>query len=135
MSEVRDAIAILQKEYESSSRGIRIACTEETAEMVSAPENFGAVKKIIEYEAGELSQAKLETLTILAYQGPLVQAEIEHIRGVNCTQILKNLKIDDLIDEVEENGRLLYHVSTKFLKLLGITSTRELPEHETLQQK
>ena len=132
---VQKTVSKLKQEYQTAKRGFRIVSNNAKAELATAPENAKIVAKLINLEKAAISQAKMETLTILAYQGPLTKIELENIRGVNCSLILKNLKIDDLIDEIFAKGIARYQVSTKFLKMLGKMSVQELPDYDTLKIK
>jgi len=134
VKQVKDNILKLQKKYQSQNRGIRISLNQTKAEMVSAPGCSKILKKFVKETKKKISQAKIETLTLLAYQGPLTQSELEQIRGVNCSLILKNLKIENLIDKLKENGFLKYQVSTKFLNNLGITKISELPNYQKFKK-
>ena len=131
---IEQAVIKLKQEYKASKRGFRIVSNQAKVELATAPENAKIVKKLIKFEQKEISQAKLEALTVLAYQGPLTKAELENIRGVNCSLILRNLKIEDFVDETSKNSQIYYQVSTKFLKMLAITSVEELPEYNQCSQ-
>ena len=82
----------------------------------------------------ELTRPSLETLTIIAYRGPITKPEIEQIRGINCSLILRNLALRGLIEEADDAARLqpVYTVSVKFLRHLGIHAASELPQYEDL---
>jgi segregation and condensation protein B len=82
-----------------------------------------------------LSKAALEVLAVIAYRGPIARAEIEAIRGVNCSVTLRNLLMRALIErkENETDARgYLYSISFQFLKSLGLQSITELPEYTSL---
>jgi segregation and condensation protein B len=84
-------------------------------------------------EKKRLSTAALETLSIIAYRGPITKVECEKIRGVDCTYSVERLLEKELI---EIAGRLdhtpgkpiLYKVTPIFLDYFGINSTNELPK-------
>jgi segregation and condensation protein B len=82
----------------------------------------------------ELTRPQLETLTIVAYRGPITKPEIEQIRGVNCSLILRNLAMRGLVEEKEDSARLqpVYTVSGDFLRALGAHAIEELPDYEAL---
>jgi len=84
-----------------------------------------------------LSQAMLETLAIIAYRQPIVRAEIEAIRGVNCDEILRQLLQRTLIriaGRHEELGRpYLYETTRTFLQLFGLTSLDNLPKLQKIR--
>ena len=85
-----------------------------------------------------LSQATLETLTIIAYKQPVTKLEIENIRGVKCDKALKTLQENDLIVEAGRLNKIgkpiIYKTSDEFLKLLNIESIEELPRVEEVEE-
>jgi segregation and condensation protein B len=87
-----------------------------------------------EQRSGELTRPALETLTIVAYRGPVAKSEIDLIRGVNCSLILRILLIRGLITAREDQDRMvtLYEISFDFLRHLGIREVRELPQYHEL---
>lgn len=133
VSEVETALNELISEYNKENRGIRIIENGKKYQMASAPDNAKLVQDFLQTEvSGELTPASLETLTIIAYRGPIKKSEIEKIRGINCSLILRNLLIRGLVeekasDEADENE---YSASLEFIKFLGINSLKDLPEYE-----
>ncbi len=86
----------------------------------------------------ELSRAALETLSIVAYKGPLTRAEVEYIRGINSSFTMRNLLLRGLIERTEnpKDARSpQYRVSFDCLKYLGIKKIQELPEYKDLETK
>jgi len=79
----------------------------------------------------ELSKATLETLAIIAYRGPVSRQELEHIRGVNCRFIIRNLRSRGLVVAHKEHDGL-YELSLDALRHLGVTSKTSLPEYEKI---
>lgn len=81
---------------------------------------------------GELTRSAVETLSIIAYRGPITKEEIEQIRGVNCSIALRNLSIRGLIESKEDalNGIISYLPTFDFLRHLGVNSLDHLPEYE-----
>jgi len=84
-----------------------------------------------------LSQAALETLAIIAYRQPISRAEIEKIRGVNVTGILKSLlekKLITVTGRAQALGRpLLYGSTREFLRYFGLADLSHLPKESELQ--
>lgn len=78
-----------------------------------------------------LSAPALETLAVVAYRQPVVRAEIEAIRGVQCGEILRVLMERDLlriVGRAEELGRpFLYGTTKKFLEVFGLRRLDQLP--------
>ncbi|WP_276360896.1 SMC-Scp complex subunit ScpB [Daejeonella sp. H1SJ63] len=80
----------------------------------------------------KLSQAALETLSIIAYKQPITKLEIEQIRGVNCDYTVQKLLEKELISisgKSDTVGKpLLYATSSIFMDYFGINSTEDLPQ-------
>src|SRR3989338_3080090 len=103
--------------------------------MVTSAENSQLVQDYIKEETtGELSRAALETLTIIAYRGPVSRAELEQIRGVNCAIILRHLLIRGLVeaDQDRKKMQLVYNITFDFLKFLGLNQQSDLPDYAKL---
>lgn len=131
--EVEKEIIELMEEYKNSDRGILIIENSKKYQMSSSPESAEIVQKFMQNEvSGELTPASLETLTIIAYRGPIKKKNIEKIRGINCSLILKNLLIRGLIEEktAEEPEDNIYTVSLDFIKFLGVSSLNDLPDYD-----
>lgn len=127
---VRTGIESLKQLYNTEERGIQIAQHGSSVQMVTSPFNAKVVADFLKDErSGELTRPSLEALTIIAYRGPLAKSEIDLIRGVNCSLILRNLLIRGLISSREDKERMvtLYEISFDFLRHLGIRDVHELP--------
>jgi len=137
----------LIEEYKKPDRGINIINNNQSLQMVTNPENSQCVQKFLKTEiCQELTPASLETLSIIAYRGPLTKLDLEKIRGVNCSIIIRHLLIKGLITEKVVNGARvneeqmdydnnIYSVSLDFIKHLGINDIQELPDYERLNNK
>lgn len=133
LSEVQREIEELIADYKNNDRGILIIENSKKYQMSSSPESAKIVQKFMQSEvSGELTPASLETLTIIAYRGPIKKKDIEKIRGINCSLILRNLLIRGLIEEVagEEMEDNIYNVSLDFIKFLGISKLSDLPDYD-----
>lgn len=134
-NEVKLAIKELQTEYAERKSGLQIFSTGQQWQMGTAGEGRAAVENFIKEEfSGELTRPQLETLTVIAYRGPLSKGELEIIRGVSCGLILRNLLIRGLIDEEynKDKKETRYRVSIDFLRYLGVRAVEELPDYEKL---
>lgn len=136
---VQDSLVKLNDEYEKNDRGIRLVLKSDVVQMVTAPKNSEIVKSLSTSELAEdLSTVSLESLTIIAYKGPITRAELEAIRGVNCLYVLRTLLIRGLIEKKQhpKDSRLgIYEVTTKFLRHLGLKNISDLPNYEDLKKK
>lgn len=134
VEEVREALEVLINEYNSKEGGIKIIGKNNEYQMVTTPQNSDAVSKFLKAEiTGELTSASLETLSIIAYRGPIIRQGLEQIRGVNCSIILRNLLIKGLIIEVDKDKQI-YNVSLDFIRQLGIIDIKELPDYDRLKR-
>ncbi len=136
--EVEDALVVLEKKYkEQKESGMVLLKTSSKYQLVTHPDNAKLIQSYLKSDiTGELTDPALETLTIIAYRGPITKPEIEHIRGVNCSLILRNLLIRGLVEKEEGSSKDMprYSVTADFLKFLGVTETAELPEYEKLSE-
>jgi segregation and condensation protein B len=133
--DVADMFETLKAMYNHPDSGVHVLFEDDRIRMATNPEYADAVQGFIKQETdGELTKAQLETLTVVAYQGPVTRPEIERIRGVNCAIILRNLLVRGLLEERGEVDALFptYIVSFDALAHLGIHSVEELPDYEEL---
>ena len=123
----------LKDDYEKSNRGIEIIRVKDAYQMCTKKELYDYVEQITNKNAKpNLSNAAIETLSIICYNQNVTRAEIETIRGVGCDGTIYKLLEYNLI---EESGKLdapgrptTYTVTNKFLKMFGLKSLEELPE-------
>ena len=134
-AEVTQALEELKAALNTEDSGTHLVETNGQYQMVTNPSQANLIKAFLkEEQVGELTQPALETLTIIAYRGPVSKPVIEQIRGVNCSLILRNLMIRGLVDVEERDVDSLYFVTTDFLKFLGLMSVKELPDYEKLHE-
>jgi len=134
-AEIETVVEVLKQEYNDSERGIKVAVNGNEVQMVTAPESSEVVEKFLKEElTGEMTKPQLETLTIIAYRGPITKADLEQIRGVNCSLILRNLMIRGLVKAHLDKKLMttVYQVTMDFVRFLGLTSVKELPDYERL---
>ena len=135
--EIEQAGEELVKEYKNNKKGIQIIKNGTKLQMVSSPENAKLIKEFIKDETtGELSRPSLETLTIIAYRSPISKIDLNRIRGVNCSLILRNLLIRGLIEARNDSKKqeTYYTVTFDFIRFLGINDIKELPDYERLSK-
>ncbi len=132
-------IEMLSQKMRDNSLGLDFIFNQGKVQMVSSKSCADLIIKFFNKQLDEkISKAAMETLAVVAYRGPITRAEIEYIRGVNCSFTLRNLAMRGLID-FEENPRdnrsYLYQISGELLKNLGINKIEDLPEYNELNQK
>nr|WP_233168216.1 SMC-Scp complex subunit ScpB [Paenibacillus roseus] len=135
---VRDLIYDMRQDLINNNRGIRIAEVAGNFRLTTNPEHAPYFEKLA-YSPGRssLSQAALETLSIVAYRQPITRIDIEEIRGVKSERPLHTLVAKDLIEEVgraDAIGRpILYGTTKAFLDYFGLASLKALPEPGALE--
>ena len=132
-SEIEEIINQMNKEYKDNSRGIEIIKADETYQMASRKEYYDSIYKIIDKRSKpKLSNAALETLSIIAYNPRVSKSEIEAIRGVNVDGTMYKLLEYGLIEEagkLDLPGKPMgFKTTPEFLKMFGYGSLKELPE-------
>ncbi|MDR0789058.1 MAG: SMC-Scp complex subunit ScpB [Bifidobacteriaceae bacterium] len=157
--ELLDAIEELNEKYLSDNTGFQIRDVKVKNELAyvfaSVGDQYDIVKDYINKSDTKLSHPALETLSIIAYRGPISRSEIAQIRGVNVNGVVKTLLARDLIEpanidqieddlvvetdpenngeahEISEDEKLnlgaKYIVTDKFLDMLGLDSIEDLP--------
>jgi segregation and condensation protein B len=111
-----------------------------TVHLASAPRFAPVVRRFLRLDRqAKLSGASLETLALIAYRQPVTRAEIEALRGVDCSGVLATLHARGLI---EIGGKLptvgnpnQYVTSVEFLRQFGLTSLSELPALEEFRNQ
>jgi len=133
--EIEGTLGELVKEYKERDSGVQIVKNGSNYQMVTSGESAKLIQEFIKDETtGELTRPSLETLTIVAYRGPVSKTDIDRIRGINCSLILRNLSIRGLVEAKKDRGETYYNVSFDFLKHLGLNGIKELPDYERLHQ-
>ncbi|MEK7569960.1 MAG: SMC-Scp complex subunit ScpB [Patescibacteria group bacterium] len=140
-TDVEKAADALVTQYESRSSGLLLQKASDSYQMVTHPDVRSLAQAYAKEEvSSELTKPSLETLTIAAYRGPVTKAELEQIRGVNCSLILRNLLIRGLVEAAYDKTKAttVYQVTHDFVRFLGLAKVDELPDylklhdHETL---
>lgn len=132
---VREAVAELTTDYRTRSGGVTMIAHDDEVQMATASGAAATVQRFLKAETtGELTRPSLEALTIVAYRGPITRSDLERIRGVNCSIILRNLMVRGLVQEREggNNRPSTYTVSVEFLRHLGLASIEDLPDYQSL---
>lgn len=135
---VEQGLAQLQQDL--SVRGIVVVRAGDTAELRTHPDLYEKISEWQKVErGGELSKSALETLSIIMYSSNgITKAELDYIRGVNSTFILRNLLIRGLIQKMpnpDDKRSPKYAPTTELLGFLGISSIQDMPEFDAFQEK
>ncbi|MBO7744043.1 SMC-Scp complex subunit ScpB [Paenibacillus sp. MWE-103] len=127
----------LTKDLRSKKRGIQVSLVAGAYRMTTNPDHAAYFERMAYSPTrSSLSQAALETLSIVAYRQPITRVEIEEIRGVKCDRAIQSLVGKDLIEEVgraEQIGRpILYGTTKPFLDYFGLSGLDALPEPSSI---
>lgn len=132
LAEIKVALDQLREHYEFDGHGVEVVELGGGWQVLTRPALAAALERAqIARRASRLSPAMLETLAVIAYRQPVGRAEVEEIRGVNASGVLRTLQERGLIEIVgrsEGMGRpLLYGTTPQFLELLGLADLAHLP--------
>ncbi len=135
--DVVEALESLRNSYSQSGSGLMLIQQNNQYQITTHPDNAKLIKDFLKSETtGELSQPSLEALTIIAYRGPISKLELDRIRGVNCSLIIRNLLLRGLIEEKfnKEKNETYYTVTLDFMRFLGINDISALPDYQKLNE-
>ncbi len=129
-SEIDGALA--QLSVSLLPRGIRLTETDTVVQLVTAPEVNELIEQVRKDEIrGDIGKAGAETLAIILYRGPISRIEVDRIRGVNSTFIIRNLLIRGLVERrphPTDTRSFVYAVTPSLLNHLGVAKREALPE-------
>lgn len=137
LAEVRAALDELREHYDFDGHAVELVELAGGFQLLTRPALAAAIERAqFAVRASKLSAAMLETLAVIAYRQPVGRAEIEEIRGVSASGVLRTLQERGLIEVTgrsEGLGRpLLYGTTPYFLELLGLPDLQNLPRAEEL---
>ncbi|MBP5649352.1 MAG: SMC-Scp complex subunit ScpB [Clostridia bacterium] len=138
-SEVRASIKRLKEKY-SGDCGIHLIEYNGKIQFSTNPKYEKEVTKILSpIREKELSNAIMETVSIIAYRQPVTKLEVESIRGVNCDYAMQALLKYNLIEIVGKKDSIghpnLYGTTDEFLKRFRIEKIEDLPDYNELIEK
>ena len=130
--EVDQALASLSHDYEQEGRGLQLAEVAGGYRIVTKAEFAPWLKRLEKVKApSKLSRSALESLAIIAYKQPIVRGEVEQIRGVETSGVIRTLlerKLVRIVGRKEEPGRPIMYGTTKvFLEHFGLRDLSQLP--------
>ena len=131
--EIEELIKEMNSEYKDNDRGIEIVKANDSFQLASRKEYYNYIFKIIDNRnKPKLSNAAIETLSIIAYNPRISRAEIEAIRGVNVDGTMYKLLEYGFVEEagkLDLPGKPMgYKTTDTFLKMFGYKSLKDLPE-------
>ena len=130
--DVDQALASLAHDYEQEGRGLQLVEVAGGYRIVTKAEFAPWLKRLEKVKSpSKLSRSALESLAIIAYKQPIVRAEVEQIRGVETSGVIRTLlerKLVRIVGRKEEPGRPIMYGTTKFfLEHFGLRDLSQLP--------
>lgn len=137
-TEVRSALHLLVERYETWDCAFRLCEVAGGWQLRSRPEYHKWIKRMLQPSPQRLSKAALETLAIVAYNQPIIRADVEHIRGVDSGGVLRQLlerKLIRVLGRKEIPGRPMIYATTKlFLELFDLKDLKDLPTPKEMEE-
>ena len=130
--DILKALDKLNEKYNSEDSGIELKLLGNCYKLTTKEKEKEYLKKLAVETSNNLSEAALETLAIIAYNEPITRIQIDEIRGINSSQMVRNLIAKGLIENTGKSdlpGRPnLYKTTDFFLDYFGINSLEQLHE-------
>jgi segregation and condensation protein B len=130
--EIKACLEILKEKVQN--RGVELLYRNDEVMLGTSPKVSAIIERLTKEElVKDLGKAGLETISIIAYRGPISRAEIDYIRGVQSNFILRNLQIRGLVEKVtnpKDARSFLYQPTFELLQFLGVSKISDLPEYE-----
>jgi segregation and condensation protein B len=129
--EVASVLRDLAQEYAAQGRGFDLREIAGGWRLYTRAECAPIVERFVrDGQQARLTQAALETLSVVAYRQPVSRSRVSAVRGVNCDGVMRTLTTRGLVEEAgidAETGATLYRTTSYFLERLGMSSLSELP--------
>lgn len=138
LSNIKEALEKVKERYLGAEHGFELREAQGGFHFVTKAENAEIVRRFLETKPFRLGRSALEVLAIVAYRGPLTRSEIDHVRGIDSSHLLRTLIERGLVKmagKAEIPGRPVQYTTTpKFLEVVGLQSIEQLPPLSELEQ-
>lgn len=132
--DIEQAVVTLAGQLEHSERGLMVMRHQSRVQLATKPAFSSLVEYLVKDAFEEkLTPAALETLSLIAYLGPISRARVDYLRGVNSSYSVRNLLMRGLVEKAadpESPHVTAYQVSFDLLKHLGVSSIEDLPDYQ-----
>ncbi|MTI67810.1 MAG: SMC-Scp complex subunit ScpB [Firmicutes bacterium] len=137
--ETEQIIKDMKDDFDYNRRGLQIIQINDSFQLSTRPEHYEWIEKLcLPKNSKTLSNAALETLSIIAYKQPITRVEVESVRGVKCDKSITTLIEKNMVKEVgrlDKTGRpIIYGTTEYFLKYFGLENLEELPKIKELNE-
>jgi segregation and condensation protein B len=133
--EILASLEILKEKIKD--RGVELVYKDDEVMLGTASRLSHIIERLTKEElVRDLGKAGLETISIIAYKGPVSRAEIDYIRGVQSNFILRNLQVRGLVEKIsnpKDARSFLYRPTFELLQFLGVSKIQDLPEFEKVK--
>ena len=138
-SQIVEVLRVLQSDYEQEGRGLRLSEVAGGFLLATRPDCGPYIRRLTKAKASsKLSRSALETLAIVSYKQPITRIDIEKMRGVETSGVLRTLldqKLVRIVGRQDVPGRpILYGTSKQFLQRFGLRDLRDLPPLKEIQE-
>jgi segregation and condensation protein B len=133
--EISATLETLKEKLADLERGLTLIKTGNSFALATKPELKEVVAAIVTDELKEeLTPAALETLSLVAYLGPIARTDLDYIRGVNSSFSLRALSLRGLVERDTTKGIPHYHLTADSLSHLNLSKPEDLPNYEEFRQ-
>jgi segregation and condensation protein B len=133
--EIKAGLEVLKGKI--TGRGVELVFNNDEVMLGTASKLSPVIEHLTKEElVRDLGKAGLETISIIAYKGPVSRAEIDYIRGVQSNFILRNLQIRGLVEKItneKDHRSFLYRPTFELLQFLGVSRIEDLPEYDKVK--
>ena len=138
VDEIAQAFQLIQQRYQNDSHGFELREAQGGFTFCTKVRNAEAVRKFLQTKPFRLGRSALETLAIIAYRQPVTRSEIDKVRGIDSSHLLRTLVERGMVrmaGKAEVPGRpVQYGTTPRFLEVVGLKSLAELPPLTELDQ-
>ena len=138
--EAKNLVYKLKTNYENENRGLRLSYLGNTFKLTTKQEHKDYYEKLLESPSTHtLSQAALEVLAIIAYNEPITRNQVDEMRGVDSTFMIRKLLAKGLIKEAGKSDLpghpTLYKTTDDFLDYFGLSTKDDLPDISKIEKE
>ena len=138
--EVQQMVELLNTSYDATQTAFRVEKTATGYLLMTRPNLVSWLDRLHHRQSQmKLSQSAMETLTIIAYQQPITRVGVEAIRGVQSSEMIRQLVDRGLVEvggEEDSLGRPFLYITTRaFLDMFGLGRVEDLPDYEAIGRK
>lgn len=131
--DAKELVYKLKVNYENENRGLRLSYLGNTFKLTTKQEHKEYYEKLLESPSSHiLSQAALEVLAIVAYNEPITRNQVDEMRGVDSSYVLRKLLAKGLLKEAGRSDMpghpILYKTTDDFLDYFGLSTKEDLPD-------